>query len=101
MKMTIEISATSMAEKTDEPADPDVKSTTTNDEGVTFVEPCGTDGQVRQTTVDGICYVQMCCGGQWLFWYKDVGNTRVWCTCTLGETWNVNCAGNTWMIGCR
>lgn len=100
MEIKIEISAISRAVKTDQPADPDVKSTPTTDDGLTIKDSCSDSGHIRKITVNGMCYVQMCCGGQWLFWYKDIGGKRVWCTCNLGQSWNVNCAGNNYIIGC-
>lgn len=101
MTMKIEISATTQAERTDQPADPEVKSTDTNDQGVTMKEACSSNGHLRKITVNGQCYSQMCCGGQWMFFYKDTPNGRVWCTCNLGQSWTVNCSGNNWIINCR
>lgn len=98
--MNIDVSSTRMAEKTDKPADPDVFSTPTNDQGLTIKEACGTSGHLRTITVNGVCYNQMCCGGQWLFWYKDTANGKLWCTCNLNQSWTVNCSGNNWIIRC-
>jgi hypothetical protein len=99
--LKIEIGKISRAEKTDRPADPDVKSTAENDFGVSIAEACSDSGHIRSITVNGQCYKQMCCGGQWLFYYKDVGGRRIWCTCNLGESWTINCSGNTWILPCR
>ena len=101
MSINIEISAISMAEKTDQPADPDIRSTDTNDQGVTIKDACSTNGHIRKITVNGVCYVQMCCGGLWQYWYKDTSSGRVWCTCNLGQSWTFNCSGNNWIISCR
>lgn len=97
MAIEIEISSSTMAERTDQSADPDVASTDTNDQGVKIKDACTTNGHIRKVTVNGVCYVQMCCGGQWLYWRKG----DVWCTCNLGESWTVNCSGNNWIISCR
>jgi hypothetical protein len=94
--MRIEIEHLGEAQRTDQPADPGVVSSPTNDKNIEIRETC-TAGHIRRITVDGICYVQMCCGGQWLFWHR--GNT--WCTCNLGQSWTVNCDGNNWIIPCR
>jgi hypothetical protein len=93
----LEISKPIQAEKTDKPADKDVQSAETNDQGLTIKEACSGSGWIRRITYNGTCYVQMCCGGQWFFWHR--GN--VWCTCNLGESWTVNCNGNNYIIPCR
>ncbi|RPH29307.1 hypothetical protein EHN07_06565 [Buttiauxella warmboldiae] len=101
MSMDIEISSTVQAEKTDLPVDPDVYSTVTNDQDVTIKDSCSSNGSLRRITINGQCYAQMCCGGQWMYFYKDTPNGRLWCTCNLGQSWTVNCAGNNWIINCR
>ncbi len=44
MSINIEISAVTMAEQTDQPADPDVRSTDTNDQDVTITDSCSANG---------------------------------------------------------
>ena len=96
-KFVIEVSAPVKAEKTDRPDDPEVKSTPTI-EGVTIKEACSQTGWIRSITVNGRCYKQMCCNGQWLYYYKDTPQGRVWCTCDLGQSWTV-CGG--YILPCR
>jgi len=99
--LTIEIGAPTNAEKSSKSVDSDVKMTSAIDGGVALKETCSGSGHLRKITVNGVCYSQMCCGGQWMFFYKDVGGKRVWCTCNLGESWTVSCDGNNWIVGCR
>jgi hypothetical protein len=80
---------------------PQIHATTQADHDIEILEACSTTGHIRRITVNGICYSQMCCGGQWQYFYKDTPSGRVWCTCNLGQTWNVNCSGNTWMVNCQ
>jgi hypothetical protein len=99
--INIEIAEATKAEETTKQPDPDVKSRATNDKGISIREACSGSGQVRKVTVNGVCYAQMCCGGQWLFWVKTVNGREVWCTCNLNETWTVNCDGKNLLISCR
>ena len=100
-EMEIQIGETRQAEKTNKPADGTVHMVASIDGGVVVKEPCSGNGHIRTITVNGRCYSQMCCGGQWMFFYQDRGRQRVWCTCNLSESWTVNCNGNNWIISCR
>ncbi len=101
MSVKIEIAPSRQAEKTDKPADEGVKLIGTNDQGVSVEEACGGSGMIRRITVNGVCYAQLCCGGQWQFVYKDTTNGRIWCTCNLGQSWTVACAGANYIVPCR
>ncbi len=98
--LEIEIGEIKQAEKTNKPADKNIKMVESIDGGVTIKEACSGNGHIRKVTVNGVCYLSMCCGGQWVYFYKDVAGKRIWCTCALGESWTVNCNGNNWIIGC-
>lgn len=97
----IEIGQIKQAEKTTSPNDKDIKMVASIDGAVNIKEACSGSGHIRTVTINGVCYASMCCGGQWMYFYKDIGGKRVWCTCSLGESWTVNCDGNNWIIGCR
>jgi len=99
--MNIEIGETTQATKTDKPADKSIHLVSALDDGTVIKERCSGSGHLRKITVNGVCYSQMCCGGEWKFFYWDRNGRRDWCTCNLGESWTVNCDGNNWIVGCR
>ena len=99
--LNIEIGEITQATKTDKPADKSIQLVSTLDDGITIKERCSTSGHLRKITVNGVCYSQMCCGGEWKFFSWDRNGRRYWCTCNLGENWTVNCDGNNWIINCR
>jgi hypothetical protein len=60
-------------------------------------EACSGSGWIRSVNVNGGCYKQMCCGGQWN--YYTIG--AQYCTCNLGQSWNISCDGHTNILPCR
>ncbi|HEX9928928.1 MAG TPA: hypothetical protein VGB02_10380 [Pyrinomonadaceae bacterium] len=83
-----------MAEKTDQEADPNI--TTKIDDTDRGAAPMAcTDGHLRRVTVNGVCYCQMCCGGQWVYFCYSNGQ----CIQCPGRV-TVNCAGNNWILSC-
>ena len=100
--LTIEIKPGGMAEKSKDQPTPGVTSSKTVPveglpDGLQMKTEGCSSGHIQRVVVNGVCYVQMCCGGQWLYWHKG----DVWCTCNLGQSWTVNCDGNNWIIPCR
>lgn len=83
-----------MAKETDKPGDPSI--TTRPDNGPDGISAAGcSDGHLRRVTVNGVCYCQMCCGGQWLYFCYSNGQCI---QCPGGVT--VNCNGRNWILSC-
>jgi hypothetical protein len=55
-----------------------------------------TDGHIRSVTVNGVCYCQMCCGGQWVYFCYSNGQ----CVRCSDRPVTVNCAGKNWILDC-
>jgi hypothetical protein len=82
-----------VAEITTEPADPTI--TMKPDTDADAREACSVEGMTRAKYVDGVCYCQMCCGGQWNYFCYDNG----YCIhCPGGVT--VNCNGTNRQLKC-
>jgi hypothetical protein len=83
------------AKETDGPADPTITTRPdTGPDGMNMLADC-TDGHLRRVTVNGVCYCQMCCGGQWVYFCYSNGQCI---RCPGGVT--VNCAGKNWILSC-
>jgi hypothetical protein len=88
-----------VAEKSNNPPDAGVQSEPGSIPGDAVRVTGGTDGHMRSINVNGVCYCQMSCGGQWLYFYKVINGNRVYLQC--GQPgWTVPCAGNSWILRC-
>lgn len=56
-------------------------------------------GHLRRKTVNGICYCQMCCNGEWYYYYWETPTGRDYQNCGEGAR-NVTCNDRTYMISC-
>lgn len=90
----------SMARKTDDPADTEVKKTPSIENEPPEQNTNCTTGHIRRKTYKGVCYCQMCCDGTWYYFYKEVGGKRVYMTCGTRPGWTVDCSGNNWILSC-
>jgi hypothetical protein len=99
--LTIEIGEAREAEKTKNAVDPTIRMTDRINGLPRVVESCSSAGFLRTITINNVCYSQMCCGGKWMFFYKEKDGRKIYCTCELGESWTVNCDGNAFIINCN
>lgn len=103
-KQEVEIEIHGVAEKTDAPADEgifteiDLEPMHDIAEDDISAKSC-TNGHIRRKRYKGVCYCQMCCGGNWLYFYKVINGKRKYLTCG-GGAWTVNCSGNRWILQC-
>lgn len=101
MAFKIHVGTPVKAQRSDRAADSDVQAVEAGPEGLTFTSESCENGWLRRITVNGVCYGQMCCNNTWWYYYRDTPNGRVWCTCNLGQSWSVNCSGETYFVACR
>ncbi len=81
-----------VAVRTGKKDDPELKASTGIGEEVEGTKGECTDGWIRKVQPGRICYKQMCCNGRWQYYHRPTPQARIWCTCTLNETWTV-CGG--------
>lgn len=82
-----------IAEKTNAEANKDI--TIKVDEDEVGLSEC-TNGHLRRKTVNGVCYCQMCCNGQWVYFCWPDGSCF---RCGMTPI-TVNCGGNNWILSC-
>ena len=105
-KFEVKIEILDIAERTDDEAESDIETLVdvepmhdVEESSIKASKASWSNGHIRRKWYRGICYCQMYCNGQWLYFSKRINGRIVYKTCG-GRGWTVNCAGNTFILRC-